>query len=237
MRKTNRSPYVDPKSSQEARARRVKSLRQMTRLSRRAFAEKFGIPASTLQNWEDIGANGLSEKGAIKLTRVLKFTGIHCSIEWLLHGVGASPIISERLYLDSIQSALVHSPHADDKEMKLIAAELLLFREHYQQQVMDMVVQDDGMYPTYVEGQYIAGVRNLTSFHCFIGRDCIIQTEEGVITSRQLRLGSIPDHFNLVCTNSQTILSKPIQYDVRVVAVAPIIWCRSKYSPLNLLPQ
>lgn len=229
MRKHKKITSDDPKSSQEARARRVKSLRQMTRLSRRIFAEKFGIPASTLQNWEDIGANGLSEKGAIKLARILKSSGIHCGVEWLMHGVGASPVISEQLYMETPLSKQQIIPN-DEEEINLIVSELLLFRSHYQQQVMDMVIPDDGMLPRFEYGEYVAGIRHYKDFDALLGIDCIVQVETGEMVVRQIRLGDIPDRYTLVCINPHTSVSKPIEYNVKILTAAPIIWSRRKVT-------
>jgi HTH-type transcriptional regulator, cell division transcriptional repressor len=227
MKKSKNTQIDDhPKSSHIARANRVKSLRQMTRLSRRLFAETYGIPASTLQNWEDIGANGLSEKGAIKLARVLKTVGIHCSIEWLLYGIGESPIISDQLFLDQVSLKHQSLVLSDDEEVALIAAELLLFRQHYKQQVMDFIIQDDGMLPRFVIGEYVAGVSSVKQLDKMIGYDCIIQAETGEMFVRNVKLGSIPGRYTLVCANPQTTVPLPALYDVEVIAMAPIIWAR-----------
>src|SRR5208337_2034223 len=102
MAQTRKAKVVsdNPKSSREARAKRMLGLRGMTGLPRKLFAEQCGIRQGNFQNWEGPRYGGLTEKAAIRVIRAIKAMGIHCSLEWLLHGIGRGPQITEQLYVE-----------------------------------------------------------------------------------------------------------------------------------------
>lgn len=71
---------------------RLKYLREVTRLSRRAFSLKHGVSPGTLQNWEDGRyERGITQKAAIKLLTMFQAEGIEVTLDWLLYGKGCSP--------------------------------------------------------------------------------------------------------------------------------------------------
>lgn len=71
---------------------RLKQVREITRLSRRAFALKHGLSPATLQNWEEGRyERGLTEKVALNLIQIFQTENINLSIEWLLYGEGSPP--------------------------------------------------------------------------------------------------------------------------------------------------
>ncbi len=86
-----------------AQGNRVKYLRKITHLSRRAFALKHGISPGTLQNCEDgryLG--GLTDKMAQTLILAFRTEGIECELNWLLYGEGQEP-----------QHRFEHAPNSD----------------------------------------------------------------------------------------------------------------------------
>ena len=89
---------IENKNKEEAakkRASRLKSLREMTGLSRNDFHKRYGIPRGTLQNWESARFGGLTMKGAKNIIRAFTAEGINCDIDWLLYGTGSSPKFTE----------------------------------------------------------------------------------------------------------------------------------------------
>lgn len=73
---------------------RIKQLRELTLLSRRAFAKKHKISFGTLQSWEDgRSKEGLSENSAIILAIAFTKEGYLCSKEWILYGTGEAPYV------------------------------------------------------------------------------------------------------------------------------------------------
>lgn len=208
-----------------ARAKRVLSLRNLSGLSRRAFAERYGVSPGTLQHWE--GASpGVSLPGAKRLVKSLGSGGIHCTIEWLLHGIGNPPALP--LSLSAISSECIPSTAETNRESELITQELALFQQHYPNAI-EMVVADDGMFPAYHPGEIIAGLRyHQRDIEQVIGLDCIVFTKSSELLLRQVRKSNIQDYYNLVCINPQTTVEKPVLYEVELVSAAPVLWVRRK---------
>lgn len=233
MKQTTRKskPTSDnPKSSKEARAKRLTSLRGMTTLARKDFAEKCGILPGNFQNWEGPRYGGLTENGAKQIIRAVKVLGIQCTLEWLMHGIEPGPQITEQLYAQdrTLQLEEIKKSYSTDEEPSLITEELLLFRKHYPN-TMDYTVNDDGMEPAYRIGEYVAGnSRYHAHIEKVVGFDCIVKTMEGDVFLRHLKKGSEDGRYTLVCTNSKTSIAKPILYDVELFSAAPIIWIRRK---------
>ncbi len=229
MRDDLKKSILDP--VHKARTERVRDLREMTGLSRRAFAQKYKLPISTMQNWEDLKGNGLTERGARKLALILKSEGIYCTAEWLMHGIGATPQFSERL-------TRVHEPGvtysfpksmSDDAQTSQLNEELNLFRQHYPKTATDLVVKDDAMTPRFVAGEYVAGIRYYDkAIETLIGVDCIVQLASGEVMLRTIKKGNLPNRYTLICTNPQTSSDKPVLYDVELISAAPVIWARRK---------
>lgn len=216
-------------SLQEARAQRVQNLRDVTGLSRRAFAKKYNLPISTLQNWEDVKGNGLTEKGARKLAALLKAEGIYCSPEWLLHNIGAPPRFSPHLNIAEKAKPSTKPLVTSDVEDWFIADELRLFHQHFPNLAIDFVIEDDGMAPRFIKGEWVAGIRcSGEAIKKIVGEPCIIQLANGEILLRTLEQGTIPNRFNLSCNNPHTTVKQPKHYDVELISAAPVVWIRRK---------
>lgn len=233
---THKAPLTeDPRSSKESRAKRLESLRGLTRLSRQDFAKKCGVKPGSFQNWEGPRFGGLTEKAAKKIIRGIKTLGINCNLEWLMYGIGPSPQIDERLYLNESNLPVNEAPNfyiANDEEIQYIAEELLIFRNHYGD-VLDYVVNDDGMEPLYKAGEYIAGkASHHQEIEQLIGSDCIVKTLDGDILLRSLKRGSLQGRYTLVCTNPHTTVAKPTLYDVELLSAAPVLWVRRR-NPIS----
>jgi transcriptional regulator with XRE-family HTH domain len=217
---------IDKTTQEIELAKRVLSLRKMTRLSRRAFAKRYGVAPGTLQNWEDVQGNGLTEKGARRLINALQSSGIYCSIEWLMQGLGAGPRTDTEL-------SIAQSPYSTLQEQDYISEELALFYQHYKEAI-DCIIKDDGMWPQFKIGDHVAGVRHYASnITSLIGQECIIMTVDGELLVRELRASELPDHYTLVCNNSRTQVAKPIIYDIKLVWAAPVIWLRRLHHKLR----
>lgn len=234
-RTSNELQSHDIKASPQARGKRVETLRRMTHLSRRAFQEKYGIAPSTLQNWEDVKGNGLTEKGARRILTLLKPSGIHCSFEWLMYGVGPGPQISEQFYIEEPVAPYQANKSTPDENTQeaLIAQELLLFHQHNPKTAIDFVVPDDSMEPRFIKGEQVAGCRSHgKDIEKLVGLDCIVQTSEGDVLLRTIKKVSPDGRYTLTCSNPNTAIEKPILYDVELLNAAPVIWARRK-NPLT----
>lgn len=226
---TEYSSLDDIKSSREARAKRLKSLRKMTRLSRNTFSHRYGIPTGTLQNWESARFGGLTEKGAKSILSAMQAEGVHCRFEWLMHGIGPSPQLTDKLFEND--SVIITDQKVDtriDAQLGNITQELLLFRK-LNPNTIDFVVHDDGMEPLFTQGDHIAGCRrHQEDITTAVGQNCIVQTINGEVLLRHLRAGSTLGLYTLLCINTFTRLEHPVLYDVKLRSAAPVIWIRRK---------
>jgi transcriptional regulator with XRE-family HTH domain len=219
--------HTDVKSSAEARGKRLKSLRKMADLSRKALTIKYLISASTIQAWEDGKAGGLTAKGAQRIVAALREEGVYCTVDWLMHGVGQSPYLAERLYLRAAEPMREYASSAIIPHAESITRELLVFRE-LNYDAIDMVIIDEGMGPYYQVGDTIAGIRcrgNKTIENC-VGKDCIVELQNGEVLFRRLRASSNHEHFHLQCINLDTLVKQPYRYDEVLLSAAPVIWHR-----------
>ncbi|MGA2655608.1 MAG: helix-turn-helix transcriptional regulator [Gammaproteobacteria bacterium] len=203
-----------------ARAKRVLGLRKMTGLSRREFAKRYGVAPGTLQHWEDIHGNGLTEKGAKRLIKALQTSGIYCSCEWLMQGVGPGPRFEHSHGTNMVLSI------NKEQELIYIEQELTLFYQHYKEAI-DCIVQDDGMWPQFKINDRVAGYRYYhDAIAQCLNQECIVMTTTGDLLVRELRKSEVPQHYTLACSNPRTSVAKPIIYDVQLVSAAPVIWIR-----------
>lgn len=215
----------DMKSGPEARGKRLKSLRMMTGLSRKALEEQYHISASTIQSWEDAKAGGLTEKGARRVIAVFKEEGIRCSIDWLLYGIGTPPQLSNKLFTEENQGV---EPIEVPTEDRAIVNELLVFRQNNPDAV-EYIIIDDGMAPFFAPGDYVAGKRrSAPHLETVIGKNCIVETRDNEILFRRVKAGSKPNTYTLTCVNTETSVRDITLYDKELISAAPVIWHRKK---------
>ncbi len=223
-------PKQDLKSSSQSRGKRLKSLRTLADLSRKALEKKYQISASTIQSWEDGKAGGLTEKGALRVTSALRNDGVQCSTEWLLYGAGMGPQLTEKMPLHFAEAAENYQLVAEDRNLDdyAIIQELQVFRRS-NQNTIDMIVLDDAMAPYYNFGDYVGGKRrSQTELEELIGQDCIVEMANGEILLRRLKKGQKPGTYSLLASNLATSLAYPTLYDVIIISAAPVIWHRRK---------
>lgn len=213
------------------RGNRVRILRTALRLSRRAFAEKYGIPRGTLQNWEDGRYGGLTEKGAMQLMDIMRQEGLYCSTEWLLHGIGEAPLIAKAYEYTAMSPISVQDVSLERlvyQEMAFIDEELTLYRKHYHPHVLDMQVPDEKMAPYYHQGDVVAGRKRYNQdIAKLAGQICIVQLNDGTVLLRELYASQVANRYQLRCVNNAQPDEFNIQ-EVELICAAPIVWCRRK---------
>lgn len=219
--KENYMSDQNPDDSAEMRALRLKRLRNLANLSREEMCADGQIRKNTLIGWENARFGGLTSSGAAKvITRVTK-EGVYCTAEWLLTGKGAQPSVNPLPFVNYPLSNKI------DEEI-VIAHELSYFRSKNENTV-DLLVKDDGMMPVYQPNDYVAGKKRTGSqIKELIGKDCIIETEEGEMFLRNLRQGSNLEQYTLVCTNPKTESTNSVLSNVKIKYAAPVIWHRKK---------
>ena len=201
-----------------ARSMRVRCLRDITGLSRREFAKKFGIASGTLQNWEDKEGNGLTEKGAHRLVCVINNAGILCHVEWLMYGTGRAPYL--------IDPTTINGSQKKPPLKNSIPKEIDLFCSEHKEAIC-LQVKDDAMFPFYNINDYVAGERCYNSDIDFcVGENCIVLLSSGEQLLRFLKKSLIPNLYDLASLNSQTTDKKPYYYNCKLIYAAPIIFWR-----------
>lgn len=218
--------HTDVKSSAEARGRRLKSLRKMADFSRKALTIKYQISASTIQAWEDGKAGGLTPKGAQRIVAALREEGVFCTVDWLMHGVGQAPHLAERVFLRTAETPTAFNTQSNLTVAETITRELLVFRQLHTD-VVDMIVNDDGMGAFYIPGDTIAGVRSRgTEIEKLCGKECIVELQNGEVLFRRLRRGDVSNTFHLQCLNLDTTVKEPFRYNQTLLSAAAVIWHR-----------
>jgi len=196
----------------EARGKRLEYIRKhLLNLSRPQFCENSGILLQSLKGWELGWGGGLTEKGAEKFIKHARNLGVHCTLGWLLHGVGP---MAAQLNVYAPQNLI---------EDEQIAKELLVFKG--QPGSVDSMVCDDLMQPMLTSGDYVAGII-VNDLNNAIDRPCIVLLEDASIWIRVLKSGDEPGCYDLAS------LRKPkahLQKNVKLVHAAPISWIRKRH--------
>ena len=205
--------------------RRLKMARTLAGLSRKVLEDKYGISMHTLQAWE-LGRNPLTDKAASNLVEIFHSTGISCSMQWLLEGVGKSPALLESEFtpyppLDKDIAPLL------DKE-NTIQKEIDFFRTHNPNAIVVMV-SDDTMEPRYSQGDFVGGTQYIIpqKIEECVGQDCIIEITDGTFFRRLMKR---KNGYALVSLNPQTETEDPVIFAKHILAATPIIWHRWKFK-------
>lgn len=214
---------IDPKSSPEARAERLRKVRNMANLSREAMCAHDNLNINTYKGWEIARYGGLPVDGAERVVARVAQEGVVCTVDWLLHEIGVGPHVVpdyQKAQHDQQQPTTIVQLN---NEEQLIINELLLFRKQFSNTI-NFEVEDDGVSPLYQRGDIVAGIkRHSDRIHEVVGQVCIVQTQDGKTLVRHVREGELPGKYTLTCTNLNTSVKKPIMYDVTLASAAPII--------------
>ncbi len=214
------------------RGKRLKSLRNLAGLSRKALNEKYRVSDGTLRGWEEGRFGGLTEQGAEKMLAIYQQEGIQCSLSWLLHGNGIGPqVLSKVSSIIGETTGSYQSNRTTADAEQAILQELSLFRQLHPK-TLDMIVHDDAMEPYFGIGDIVAGEAHpIEQIDDLMGYICIIETVRGDLYLRRLRQGSKSGLYNLWCLNLNSNLLQPILYDVEIRSIAVVVWHRRK--PVN----
>src|SRR5262249_31447785 len=216
---------------------------------------KYGISANTLQSWEKAKAGGLTSKGAKRILSALQQEGVNCSTEWLLYGIGHPAYFQTAQFQVTRQMGVELGARAgvgtqagqadrvcdtranytistvlkkEDKHHNItnVIQELRVFRA-LNPHAIDYIVQDDGMAPEYLPGDYVAGKKRMgEEIAQLAGKDCIVQTSANDYLLRRISKFVRPGVYNLTCTNLETSVAKYTQPAQELTTAAPVMWHR-----------
>ena len=202
------------------RAQRLRKIRAMAGLTRKAMAQKYHIPPGTLQNWEMPRFGGLSERGAYQVIQSLTMEGVYASFEWLMMGVGPGPTMAPH----SQASGITESVECSQKK---IAKEIEYFQKKDKRRLV-FTLNDDSMQPGFAPGDVFVGQQRVSSrdMISLINRLCIIQIDQHVtllryvkaIQPRQKTLVLFAQHPNSDCRHAAT--QSPFK------AIWQVVWIR-----------
>ena len=224
-----------PLETQE-RARRLRFLRKMTRLSMKEFAQLCNLGLTTINYWEQ-GYSSITERGAKKVIKALREEGIECSTIWLLSGLGTQPKITDPSKLSKINypsietsTQIIREENADYLSGR-IKEELNLFQSIHPDNLV-YLINNESMTPLYCKGDIVAG-KKLTGKNMELanGIDCIVEIEKNTLEVRRVRIGQATNSFDLYVINPEASLEFPPLRNVKINALAPIIriWKPGKF--------
>jgi len=215
---------TDKSTTPEARAERLRRVRNMANLSRKQICDGSPINIYTYKGWELACHGGLPVDGAERVIKRVTQEGVVCSVEWLLYEIGQGPHIIpdfKKVKLDKVKTTQKNAA-VSSEEAKIIQ-EILLFRKHFPE-VIDYQIEDDGTVPLYYPNDFVAGVKFFgKNINSLINQYCIVQTMDGQTLVRFLKHGAVPDKFTLLCTNPQSLVKNPTLYNIELASAAPIL--------------
>ena len=157
--------------SLQARAKRLRQLRQFLGLSREKFIECFGdvkkISFSSLENWELSRWNGLTWSGAKKLSAELINQGLPISADWLYHGHGENPLNSLK---KEVEQARFRTTNKERFQQ-----EWQLYSQLHPKAFLHQMTHDK-FKPWLNTGDYVAG-EILSENEKGIGKICLVEYE------------------------------------------------------------
>lgn len=191
------------------------------------FGRKHGLALSNLYTLEQ-GKRPLSKKLAERIASSIQKEGYYCSADWLLTGQGVAPCKQEDLenkIITRLSNDLTEVAHLLSPEFNIMK-EITLFKELNPNSTV-LGVFDDGMQPFYAQNDYVGGLQFAGSeIIKGVNQNCIIELFNGEKLIRKLIKSNQENSYNLVCTNPNTQISKPILYNQFIAKVAPIVWHR-----------
>jgi len=203
---------TDENSSAEARAERLRKIRNLANLSRKDLCDSDALKLNTYKGWELARFGGLPIDGAERVVKRVAKEQVVCAIDWLLYGKGQEPYILPQPNISS-----------EINEQDLIIKEILVFQSLYPNATYTKI-NDDSLSPQYVCGDYVAGIKIFgKDITTAINQVCLVELTNGDILVRYLRQGSNKKYFQLIPTNINNTLENPHIFEAELNFAAPII--------------
>lgn len=216
---TKKIIVTDENTTPEKRAERLRRVRNLANLSRKAMTEHSTLNVNTLKAWELGRYGGLPRDGAQKVIDRVTREGVVCNLDWLLYGKGLGPQVTHN---DSLVS---DTDTISLNEAQKIAEECLLFKKHYPDAIEYHVI-DDGMSPQFdISDVVLAAEKYQQLTPSLQGKNCIVQLNDGRLLLRNCRL-THDSKINLVCLNPNTTVDEPLIHNAHISFIAPVIWHR-----------
>ena len=220
---TKKLKVINETSTPEARAERLKRIRNLANLDRKAMCSDDTINFNTLKGWENAKYGGLPVDGAEKVVRRVAKEGIICTTDWLLYGLGPPPALHYDINTNPNTALSAKIVKNAAQEEKFIKAELSLFKKHYKD-IAFMKINDDGMEPFYKINERVAGINYYNAdILNFVGKDCIIQLEDGRILLRNIKENVGNGFYQIICLNLNAKVRELVIYNAKIKSAAPVM--------------
>lgn len=187
------------------RAKRLRTLRKQTGLSRSAFAEQVNISEHTLKSFETC-ARTISAQGARELSRIFSMVGMDVSFEFLYYGKEIEHLEQKEVVIN------------DDRH---IHNETMCFKKNNPSSII-LKVQDTLMSPFFNKGDIVGGqkVMNENQFNLFNGHFCIIEATNGIQCVR--RILKTEGRKIICCTLNMDNNNPPLVEEIEAFSVAQV---------------
>lgn len=189
--------------------------KKLLKMTRDQFCQGFHYTSQSLKAWELAWGGGISESRAHLLVKHLRSLGVHCTVPWIMHGVGPEP----RLLTDQEQHNLVLSEDED-----YLADELLFFEQRAGAHTA--VVADDSLHPILRVGDYVGGFEIQQPDKAY-GQECLVIDYQDHAYIRILQKGDYDQTYHLTSYNLDTTAFQEIR-NIKLKHIIPIVWIRRR---------
>lgn len=203
---------TDENASAEARAERLRKIRNLANLNRKQICDSKEINFNTFKGWELARFGGLPIDGAERVIKRVAKENVICSVDWLLYGKGQEPYLLPR-----------SNNLTDLNDHTLILKEILVFQSFYPD-VTFTQIQDDALAPQFMPGDYVAGIKIASNnISKALNQPCIVKLPNEDILVRYLKQGQNKNCFQLLATNLNSTLTNVFSIESELKSVATII--------------
>ena len=200
----------DKKAEGKKASQRLKHIRKkLLNMTQEEFCEGSKIPKQTYAVWENVRFHGLTKTGAERVLERYQELGVICTISWLLHGVGAPPLMKQDINNDTISTP-------ED-----VADELLAFTN--KAAALNHYVTDNAMAPLYEQGDIVAGY--IVSAEKADGKNCIILFDQGNSHHKTIGRINFNDEGLIISYTNAKSPARFLEVE-KIISIAPIIWQR-----------
>lgn len=203
----------NPITAIQKRGNRIFHVRKkLLKMTRDQFCQGFHYTSQSLKAWELAWGGGISESRAQKLVEHMRSLGVHCTVPWIMHGVGPEP-----------QLLTQHDPDWLQGE-DYLAEELLFFerRDH----AHTALVTDDSLCPVLRIGDYVGGFEVAQPDKAF-GQECLVVDLQDNQYIRILEEGDQTQRYHLTSYNPDTTAFQEIR-NIQLKTIIPIVWIRRR---------
>lgn len=199
-------------SSPQHRAERLRTLRNISNLSRKELCLLTDININTYKGWELARFGGLPLDGAEKVIETVSNKGVLATTAWLLHGISPAPTLLNE-----------NDPNTSCDNNDVIIREFSVFNQANNGNAVLFKIKNNANSPSLFEGDYVAGIKHHGAdiLKC-LNKLCIVQSSNAIEDICFVKKGHEKNSYSLLSTNYSSDQQLILQ-EVKVTYVAPIL--------------